>query len=96
MRAIKGIVIGMGLLIVVGFIVIAVTLVMRAQGLSEPKQAYRSTVSIPAGTAVETTETDGDRILLRLAGTDGSAWLMVIDAHTGVEQGRIKLLPEAP
>ncbi len=96
MRAIKGIVIGMGVLILAGFIVIAVTLVMRTQGISELKQAYRTSVGIPHGTQIVESETDGDRILLRLAAPDGSSWLMVLDARNGEEKGRIRLLPEAP
>ena len=96
MRLIKGIVIGMGVLIVVGFIVVAVALVTRTQSVSDPKQAYSTSVSIPHGTKVAASEINEDRILLQLVATDGTAWLITLDAATGQEKGRIKLLPEAP
>ena len=96
MGLIKGVVIGMGVLIVAGFIVIAVTLVMRTQGGSDPERAYSTSASIPHGSRIEASQLDGDRILLQLAAQDGSTWLMVLESRTGQEKGRIKLLPEAP
>jgi hypothetical protein len=96
MGFVKAIVIGMGVLIVAGFIIVAVTLVIRMQGAAEPDSAYRTTLSLPNGTAItETSMVDGE-VLLRLKAADGASWLMIIDARTGAEKGRIKLLPGAP
>lgn len=96
MSLIKAVVIGMGILIVAGFIVIAVTLVMRTQGAGGSSPAYRTTVSLPTGTSIVQTEIANGQVLLRLAGAGGEAWLVVIDSDKGTEQGRIKLMPEAP
>lgn len=96
MGFVKAIVIGMGVLIVVGFIVIAVTLVMRTQGLSEPEGTYRTTVSLPNGAAIAGTEVGDGEVVLRLREASGGAWLLVLDTDTGMEKGRIKLVPEAP
>ena len=96
MGFVKGIVIGMGVLIVAGFIVVAVTLVMRMQGMAEPEKAYSTTLSLPAGMEIAESAMADGRILLRLAAADGGSWLMIVDARTGEEQGRIRLLPSAP
>jgi hypothetical protein len=86
----------MGVLIVAGFIVIAVTLVMRTQGISEPQDAYRTTISVPPGAAIAETTVGGGDIVLRLVNARGESWLVTIDAASGQETGRIALRPEAP
>ena len=96
MGFVKAIVIGMGVLIVAGFIVVAVTLVMRMQGVSEKSGAFNTTVSLPAGAEIAGTSVGDGEIVLRLTEPGGGSWLLVIDADTGEEQGRIKLLPAAP
>jgi hypothetical protein len=42
MSAIKGVVIGMGVLILVGFVVVAITLVTRSKGGSEAKDQFQN------------------------------------------------------
>ena len=96
MSLIKGVVIGMGVLIVAGFVVIAVTLVMRTQGSGKASSVYRTNVSLPPGTSIVQTEIANGQVLLRLAGAGGESWLVVIDSDKGTEQGRIQLVPEAP
>ncbi len=96
MGFVKAIVIGMGVLIVAGFIIVAVTLVIRMQGVAEPDAAYRTTLDLPNGAEIAETSMAGGEVLLWLTETDGTSWLMIIDARTGEETGRIKLLPGAP
>ena len=96
MGFVKVIVIAMGVLIVIGFIVVAVTLVARMQDAAAPDEAYRTTVSLPRGAEVVETTITEDHILLRLSGDVEGDWLLVIDAGTGVERGRTRLLPGTP
>ncbi len=96
MGFVKGIVIGMGVLIVIGFITVAVTLVVRMQGAAAPAEVYRATLSLPKGAQiVESSVADG-LVLLHLTSAGGGAWLMVLDADTGQEKGRMALVPEGP
>lgn len=96
MGLVKGMVIGMGALIIVGFIVVAVTLVVRMQGVSAPTEAYRATLSLPQGAEIVESNVADGLMLLRLTSEGGGAWLMVVDAGTGQEKGRITLVPEGP
>ena len=96
MRAIKGVVIGMGVLIVAGFVVVAVTLVTRMQGSSNPNAPYRTSISLPQGASILETSAGERTTVLRYAAADRSIWLLMIDNGTGGERGRVKLLPETP
>ena len=94
MNAIKAVVIGLGVLILAGFAVVAVTLVVRMQGIGEPKGPFSVSATLPKGAQIVETRTGDGRIVLRLTAADASMWLLVLDADTGLERGRIKLLPE--
>ncbi|MGY9056815.1 MAG: DUF6476 family protein [Alphaproteobacteria bacterium] len=96
MSAIKWLVIGMGALILAGFIVIAVTLATRSQGDKPSRAPFAASISLPSGTQVLETSTSDEKIVLRVQAADSSQWLVVIDNDTGAEMGRIKLLPTAP
>ena len=92
MRAIKGLVIGMGALILVGFVVVAVTLVMRMQGSRGPEGApFQNVVQLPAGAKVVETVFSDDKIILRLRTADGAESLVLINSRDGRETGRIAL-----
>lgn len=96
MGFVKAIVIGMGVLIFAGFTVVAVTLFMRMQKADEPAEPYRAAVSLPKGAAVAGAAIGDGEVLLRVQEPGGASWLLIIDADTGQEQGRIQLLPEGP
>lgn len=91
MRAIKAVVIGMGGLILVGFVVVGVTLVMRMQNVNAPRQAFQQVLTLPAGAQVLETRLEGGEIVLRVAKADGAEMLVLIDAADGIERGRIDL-----
>jgi hypothetical protein len=91
MKAVKGLVIGMGVLILVGFVVVAVTLVMRAQGGREAKAPFQNMVRLPAGGQIIETRLSDDRILLRVRNADGAEALIVLDADNGQEMGRLNV-----
>jgi hypothetical protein len=99
MRALKVLVVVLGVLLVAGFAVVVVTIMGRLgqRAAPAPPAAARlapfgnATVTLPANALVMEVQGAGDRILLRLDLADGSEMLLVLDAATGAELGRIKL-----
>jgi uncharacterized protein DUF6476 len=99
MRALKVLVVVMGVLLVAGFAVVVVTIMGRMTqkaGPAVPAAARlapfgNATVTLPADALVMEVQGAGDRILLRLDLRDGTEMLLVLDAATGTELGRIKL-----
>jgi len=100
----KALVIGMGVLIVVGVIGLAVAIFQRAQVLNEvgvePASAPLSKsfgvrrLGLPTGAEVIETVADGDRLLLRVRSQDGSQRIVSIDLVTGETLGTFLLGPE--
>lgn len=103
-RGLKALVIGMGVLIVVGVIGLAVAIYQRGQVLSErgtePASAPASTsfgvrrLALPAGAEIIETVADGDRLVLRVLSEDGAQRIVAIDLVTGQTLGTILLEPE--
>jgi hypothetical protein len=98
MRALKVLVVVMGILLVAGFAVVVVTIVGRMAQRATPATPAahlasfgNATVMLPADSLVMEVQGAGDRILLRLDLKDGGEMLVVLDAATGAELGRIKL-----
>jgi hypothetical protein len=104
MRGLKGLVIGMGALIVVGLTVVIVTVVKR-QGSDGPS-ALKSPVGVsvpighgfgekrvqmPEGAKVVETIIDGIRLVVRLNLNDGGQALLLVDIGTGQRIGLIRL-----
>ena len=84
MRALKVLVIVMGVLIVIGTTVVVATIADRiARGRHEaPGGVASGAVAVPAGARVEAMTATGDRLILALALADGSRQLLVLDlAH---------------
>ena len=79
MRALKAMVIGMGVLIIIGVIVLVVLVAQRSGDqigsvVADGKRPVAASVELPAGAEVMETRVGGERIVLRLrrTGTDGS------------------------
>ena len=70
MRALKALVIGMGVLIVVGLAVVVVTIANRT--IDGGKPSTDAAFALPDGAEVLETALDGDRIALRLRLADGT------------------------
>jgi hypothetical protein len=104
MRALKVLVVVMGVLLLAGFAVLVVTIMSRmsqratpaAPAAVHPVPFGNAAVRLPADALVMEVQGAGDRILLRLDLADGSEMLLVLDAATGAELGRIKLEHEQP
>ena len=100
MRALKVLVVVLGVLLVVGFTVVTITIMRRIGERPAPAAPEAAAHLAPFGTTGVTLPGDalvmevqgaGDRILLWLDLADGSQMLLVLDAATGTELGRIRL-----
>lgn len=92
MRALKTLVIGMGVLIVAGLVVLVVAAVDRTGGGKSSDAAFSpASISLPAGSEIVETRVGDGRIVLRLKLADGDARLVVIDAATGRLTGTVDL-----
>ncbi len=101
MRTLKVLVIVMGVLLIAGFAVVVTTIMGRLTQKAAPAAPASATVHLaPFGTTTVTLPADslvmevqgtGDRILLRVELKDGTEMLLVLDAATGTELGRINL-----
>ena len=95
MRALKFLVIAMGVLIVIGVGVIAVTIADRsAQSVSGA--AAEVSIAIPPGSRIVETTLDGDRMALRLELSDGKTRVLVLDTVTGREITRVDIREADP
>jgi len=101
MRALKVLVIVMGVLLIAGFAVVVVTIMGRMSQKAAPAAPIaasahpvpfgNTTLTLPPDALVMEVQGAGDRIFLRLDLRDGTEMLLVLDAATGTELGRIKL-----
>ncbi len=82
-QALKVLVIGMGMLIVVGVTVMVVTVINRVQerATASPPPA-RIAVTIPEGARLMAAVPDGERLVLRLETADGPQ-VLVVDLASG-------------
>ena len=81
MRALKALVIGMGVLIVAGLVTVVVTIANRTLDADRPPT--EAAFAIPPGAEVLETALDGGRMALRLRLPDGTAAIHVFDLATG-------------
>ena len=98
MRALKILVVAMGVMLVVGFAAVVAVIAgrvsrggpaaMAAHGFAAPP------IDIPRGARIEAmTTAGGDRLILALALPDGGRQLVLIDLAKGVRLGTIELHP---
>ncbi len=99
MRALKGLVIAMALLIAIGLAVVAVAIVNRLGdggfGASPPAEFGTAKVEIPSGSVVSKTVVEGDRLLVYLRLSGGRESIVVVDLKTGKSLGSIEFVPGA-
>ena len=94
MRALKALVIGMGILIVIGVVVLVYAIVDRASKTgARETMAAQSKIDLPAGAEIVETSIGDGRIVVRLSLSDGNQRLLLIDADTGDRIGAINLKP---
>jgi hypothetical protein len=96
MRALKAMVIGMGVLIIIGVIVLVVLVAQKSGDqiggvLAEGKPPVAANVTLPAGAEILETRVGGERIVLRLRLADGNGRILILDAATGRLTGQTEL-----
>jgi len=89
----------MGVLLVVGFVVVISTIIIRAVKLSDRPETADSAaallkeVAIPAGSEVAGVTLDGNRMAVRVRGAGGEE-ILLFDARSGALSARIRLKPQ--
>jgi hypothetical protein len=96
MRALKILVVVMGVMIVAGFTALVVAIAERTSSSGSPaaRSAFASgPIDIPRGARIEAMTTGGDRLIVGLQLPDSNRQLLIIDLATGVRIGAIELHP---
>ena len=102
MKALKTLVIGMGVLIVIGIGLVGYGLVHGHPAQPPPAETaltdvkggyFTSEVPVPRGAKLEQVTAAGDRLVLRFSSPEGEK-LVLLDAHTGQLAGTIALTPD--
>jgi hypothetical protein len=97
MRALKILVIVMGILLVGGFAALIVAIAARVSHRSPPPpappKAFARQIEIPRGARIEAMTVGSDRLVLDLALPEGDRQLVIVDLATGARLGTIDLHP---
>ena len=94
MRALKALVIVMGVLIVAGTAVVIVTVAKRvSQAGRAASGSVAASLTLPAGCKVAEMTTIGDRLALRLEGEGDCRQILLVDPATASITGHIGLVP---
>jgi hypothetical protein len=95
LRALKILVVVMGVMLVVGFAALIAAIAIRASHRKpEPPAGHlvaESAIEIPRGARVEAMTTAPDRLILDFVLPDGERQILVIDLATGARVGVIQL-----
>jgi Family of unknown function (DUF6476) len=95
----KVLVVVMGLLIVVGFIVVASEIGRRMSSPSSSAApsgaAYSQSIALPSGAQVVSVGSAGDRLAVHVKAADGRSTLYIVDPHTGALLGTVDFPPGA-
>ena len=98
MQAIKALVIGMGVLIVAGMIVLVYGVTTKfgksSLGGGSVQEFGEVRVTLPAGAAVEGARLDGDTLVVRVRGADGTMQVLLFRRQDGKRLGSFRF--EAP
>ena len=89
-----------GVILVIGMILLAVMIVIRATGGGgdAPQRGLVSSgpvdLALPAGVRVSQVVIDGKRLVLMGEGADGQQYIAVVDADSGERKTLIRVTPE--
>jgi len=101
MQALRILVVVMGVMIVLGMTVIAVTLAKRAGfwgGVDHAGQSAATaefgtaTVPLPPGTRLDAELVAGDNLILKALGREGETTYLVLDLDTGTLRGSLRVV----
>jgi len=94
MRALKLLVIFLGLLLVVGVAALAVGVVYRMQRLpTHQPAALASRIELPPGAKLGTTEVANGRLVVRIDLPGGGGEILLFDLASGARLGTIEIAP---
>jgi hypothetical protein len=88
MRALKVLIVIMGVLLVLGFALLGVMVVKKIQGLDEPVKRVQE-VALPKGFEVIKIIEASERILIHLRSSNKNEEILLINAASGQEVARI-------
>ena len=94
----KVLVVVMGLLIVVGFIVIATEIARRMSSASTgaaPSTVFSERIALPSGAQVVSVSPAGDRVAVHVKSADGRSTLYIVDPRNGALLGTVDFPPGA-
>jgi len=94
---IKSLVIGMGVLIVVGFVVVVVELGRRMSTLSGGRPpaaaAFAERVALPPGARIVSVSATADRVIAHVEVPGGPAMAYIVDPRSGALLGTVEFAP---
>jgi Family of unknown function (DUF6476) len=97
MRALKILVVVMGVMLIVGFAALVAVIAGRVSRGVAPSPAARvfagPAIDIPRGARIEAMTAGSDRVILALVLPEGGRQLLVVDLATGARLGTIDLHP---
>ena len=94
----KVLVVVLGLLIVVGFIVIAAEIARRMSSASSggaPSAAFSERIALPSGAQVVSVSSAGDRLAVHVRAVDGRSTIYIVDPRSGAVLGTVDFPPGA-
>ena len=96
MRALKVLVIVLGVLLVVGIVALIVGIVTRGPRPAEPARRGfgERIVELPRGAVLADRQVVGDRLVLTISLPDGGHRLLVVEPGSGTVLGTIELRPQ--
>jgi hypothetical protein len=95
MRALKNLVVVMGIMLIGGFaLLVAIVAGRLSRGGSAPHSFAISTIGIPRDAQIRTMAAGTDRLVLELVLPEGGRQLVVVDLSTGARLGTIDLLAQ--
>ena len=94
MRALKALVVVMGIMLIGGFAVLVAVIIGRvSHGGTAPRSFPATAIDIPPGARVEAMTAGTDRLILDLVLPEDRRQLVVIDLATGARLGTVELRP---
>lgn len=97
----KVLVVVMGLMIIVGFVVVAAEIARRMSSASSPAAptasgpSFAQNIALPSGAQVVSVTPAGDRLAVHVKATDGRSTLYLVDPRNGALLGTVDFPPGA-
>ena len=90
MRALKTVVVVMGIMLIGGFAALVAVIVGRLSHSGTPR-SFATAIEIPRGARIEAMATGADRLVLDIVLPEGGRQLLVVDLTTGARLGIVEL-----